>query len=111
MANHARSSSQSLEDLSAHELDLSYAVNVRATLLLIQAFAVGHDRNRGGRVVLFTSGQYHAAMPGELRFRRSWLGVPMGGGGGTHVMVRSSAHVGESVSIGVLQSGRPPSPP
>jgi 3-oxoacyl-[acyl-carrier protein] reductase len=33
VANHARSSSQSLETLTSNEIDLSYAVNVRATLL------------------------------------------------------------------------------
>jgi 3-oxoacyl-[acyl-carrier protein] reductase len=69
IANHARSSSQGLEELSAAELDLSYAVNVRATLLLIQAFAGQHDDTRpGGRVLLFTSGQYHGAMPAELPY-------------------------------------------
>ncbi|MHB8294017.1 MAG: SDR family oxidoreductase [Acidimicrobiales bacterium] len=68
VANHARSSSQSLEQLSAAELDLSHAVNVRATLLLVQAFAACHDGRPGGRVVLFTSGQYHGAMPDELPY-------------------------------------------
>ena len=68
VANHARSSQQSLEQLSAQELDLSYAVNTRATLLLIQAFAAGHEQPRGGRVLLFTSGQYHGAMPNELPY-------------------------------------------
>jgi len=69
VANHARSSSQSLEDLTAAELDLSYAVNTRATLLLVKAFAAQHDDTRpGGRVLLFTSGQYHAAMPAELPY-------------------------------------------
>lgn len=68
VANHARSSSQSLEQLSATEIDFSYAVNVRATLLLLQAFARRHDGRRGGRVVLFTSGQYHGAMPDELPY-------------------------------------------
>jgi 3-oxoacyl-[acyl-carrier protein] reductase len=69
LANHARSSAQSLETLTADELDLSHAVNTRATLLLAQAFAAQHDDNRpGGRVLLFTSGQYHGAMPGELPY-------------------------------------------
>lgn len=68
VANHARSSSQTLEQLSAAEIDLSYAVNVRATLLLIQAFAARHDGRPDGRVVLFTSGQYHGAMPDELAY-------------------------------------------
>jgi 3-oxoacyl-[acyl-carrier protein] reductase len=69
VANHARSSMQSLEDLTADELDLSYAVNTRATLLLAKAFAAQHDDARpGGRVLWFTSGQYHGAMPGELPY-------------------------------------------
>jgi 3-oxoacyl-[acyl-carrier protein] reductase len=69
VANHARSSSQSLETLTADELDLSYAVNTRATLLLAQAFAAQHDDTRsGGRLLLFTSGQYHGAMPAELPY-------------------------------------------
>jgi 3-oxoacyl-[acyl-carrier protein] reductase len=69
VANHARSSGQSLETLTAGELDLSYAVNTRATLLLAQAFAAQHDDSRqGGRLLLFTSGQYHGAMPAELPY-------------------------------------------
>ncbi len=68
VANHARSSAQSLESLTATEVDLTYAVNTRATLLLAQAFAAQHDGTRGGRIVVFTSGQYHGAMPGELPY-------------------------------------------
>lgn len=68
VANHARSSAQTLEQLTAEEIDLTYAVNTRATLLLVQALAGQHDGRPGGRVVLFTSGQYHAAMPEELPY-------------------------------------------
>jgi 3-oxoacyl-[acyl-carrier protein] reductase len=69
IANHARSSGQDLEHLTATELDLSYAVNTRASLLLTQAFAAQHEATRpGGRVLLFTSGQYHGAMPAELPY-------------------------------------------
>ncbi len=68
IANHARSSSESLEQLTSDELDRSFAVNARATLLLVQAFAAQHDSRAGGRVVLFTSGQYHGAMPEELPY-------------------------------------------
>ena len=69
VANHARSSQQTLETLTADELDLSWAVNARATLLLVQAFAAHHDDARpGGRVVLFTSGQHLAPMPNELPY-------------------------------------------
>ena len=68
VANHARSSHQSLEELTAEELDHCWAVNVRATLLLVQSFAAAHDDRRPGRVVLFTSGQFLGAMPGELPY-------------------------------------------
>ncbi len=69
VANHARSSQQALEEMTAAELDLSYAVNTRATLLLVQAFAAQHDDSRpGGRVMVFTSGQYHGAMADELPY-------------------------------------------
>ncbi|WP_375429785.1 SDR family oxidoreductase [uncultured Friedmanniella sp.] len=68
IANHARSTRQSLEELTATELDLTYAVNTRATLLLVQEFATQFDAGKGGRVVLFTSGQYHGVMPGELPY-------------------------------------------
>ena len=43
--------------MTADELDLTFAVNARAVVLLVQAFAAAHDAARdGGRVVLFTSG-------------------------------------------------------
>ena len=44
VANHARSSSMSLADVTAQELDRSWAVNARAVVLLVQAFAA----KRGG---------------------------------------------------------------
>ena len=66
VANHARSSRQSLFELTAEELDLSFAVNARATLLLVREFA--SQLSGPGRVVLFTSGQYHGAMTGELPY-------------------------------------------
>ena len=68
VANHARSGIQSLEELTAAEIDLTYAVNTRATLLLVQTFAARHDGRPGGRIMLFTSGQYHGAMPAELPY-------------------------------------------
>ena len=71
IADHARSSHQSLEQLTAQELDLTLAVNVRATLLLVKEFAASHDGRTGGRVILFTSGQYLGAMPEELPYTAS----------------------------------------
>jgi len=87
VANHARSSQQSLEELTAAELDTTWAVNARASLLLVQAFAARHDDHRpGGRVVLFTSGQHLAPMADELPYAVSK--------GAIHQMTRSlAAHV------------------
>jgi 3-oxoacyl-[acyl-carrier protein] reductase len=71
VANHARSARQALAELTAAELDLSFAVNARATLLLARSFAAQHARADGGRIVLFTSGQDHGAMPEELPYTAS----------------------------------------
>lgn len=68
VANHARSGSGDIGSLTATEIDAHLAVNVRATMLLVQAFALQHDGRTGGRVVLFTSGQHLGPMPGELDY-------------------------------------------
>jgi 3-oxoacyl-[acyl-carrier protein] reductase len=68
VANHARGVDQALEELTAAEIDLTYAVNTRATLLLVQQLAAQHDGRPGGRVVLMTSGQHRGPMPGELPY-------------------------------------------
>jgi 3-oxoacyl-[acyl-carrier protein] reductase len=70
VANHATSSGrQSLNSVTADDLDHSWAVNARASVLLTQAFAAQHDDQRsGGRVVLFTSGQHLAPMAQEVPY-------------------------------------------
>jgi 3-oxoacyl-[acyl-carrier protein] reductase len=72
VANHAMSCDQDLAALEAAAIDATLAVNVRATLLLVQAYARLHDDARpGGRVVLFTSGQHHEPMTRELPYAAS----------------------------------------
>jgi 3-oxoacyl-[acyl-carrier protein] reductase len=69
VANHARSSNQTLAEVTATELDLTWAVNARASVLLAQAFAAAHDDDRpGGRIILFTSGQHLAPMSREVAY-------------------------------------------
>jgi 3-oxoacyl-[acyl-carrier protein] reductase len=68
VANHAYSRSGALEDLTASEIDAHLQVNVRGSLLLVQAFAAQHDGRPGGRVILLTSGQHLGPMPGELAY-------------------------------------------
>ena len=72
VANHAMSCDQDLEALDAAAIDATLAVNVRAALLLVQAYAARHDdARRGGRVVLFTSGQHLEPMARELPYAAS----------------------------------------
>jgi 3-oxoacyl-[acyl-carrier protein] reductase len=72
IANHAMSCDQNLEQLEAAAIDATLAVNVRATLLLVKAYAARHDDSRpGGRVVLFTSGQHLEPMARELPYAAS----------------------------------------
>jgi len=68
VANHARSSAQSLAELTAAELDRCWAVNARASVLLAQALAAVRAPGPGGRLILFTSGQHRAPMAGELPY-------------------------------------------
>ncbi|WP_310411175.1 SDR family oxidoreductase [Chamaesiphon sp. OTE_8_metabat_110] len=67
VANHTYSTMGALEQLTAAEIDRHLHINVRATLLLVQAFAVQHQQS-SGRVILLTSGQHLTPMPGELAY-------------------------------------------
>jgi 3-oxoacyl-[acyl-carrier protein] reductase len=64
VAVHARSSLQNLDNVTADELDVSFAVNTRATVLLVQAAAKAGVR----RVVLFTTGVHQRPMPDEIPY-------------------------------------------
>jgi 3-oxoacyl-[acyl-carrier protein] reductase len=68
VANHARSARGTLAEVTAAELDACWAVNARATVLLVQAFAAQHRTDHPGRVLLFTSGQHLAPMADELAY-------------------------------------------
>jgi 3-oxoacyl-[acyl-carrier protein] reductase len=68
VVNHARSSAGGLAEITAEELDRSFAVNARAAVLLAQAFAAQHDGTPTAAVVLLTSGQHLGPMPGELAY-------------------------------------------
>jgi len=69
VVNHARSGHRRLGELTSEEIDAFLHENVRASLLLVQAFAAQHDAAReGGRVVLLTSGQHLAPMSREVAY-------------------------------------------
>jgi 3-oxoacyl-[acyl-carrier protein] reductase len=100
VANHARPSDVPLEDVTPEELDLTWAVNARAVVLLAQAYAARHDDARpGGRVVLFTSGQHLGPMPGELPYAISK--------GAVHQMTSSLADAlaGRGITVNALNPG------
>ena len=81
VAVHARSSDQSLATVTAAEMDLSFAVNARATVLLVQAAAGVGVR----RVVLFTTGVHRDPMPTELPYalsKAALQGITTVAGGG-----------------------------
>jgi 3-oxoacyl-[acyl-carrier protein] reductase len=71
VANHALSGSDgTLDEIDAAMLDAHWAVDTRAVLLLVQAYA-RHRRSGdpGGRIVMMTSGQDIAGgMPGEIAY-------------------------------------------
>ncbi|MDQ3762478.1 MAG: SDR family oxidoreductase [Actinomycetota bacterium] len=67
--NHARSQLGAVDTLTATDLDETWAVNVRASLLLVREFATQYRPvPHGGRIVLFTSGQHRGPMPGEIPY-------------------------------------------
>ena len=84
VANHAHASDFALADVTADELDRAWAVNARAVILLVQAYAARRDHARGdGRIVLFTSGQHLGPMTDELPYAVTK--------GAVHQMTRSLA--------------------
>lgn len=90
VAAHARSASGGLGALTAAEIDRSYAVNARATLLLVQAAARAGVR----RVVLFTTGVHHEAMANEIAYAASKAAVQ----GITRSLARALAPGGATVN-------------
>jgi 3-oxoacyl-[acyl-carrier protein] reductase len=104
VVNHAHSGAGALEDLRAEDIDRHLAVNVRASLLLVQAFAAQHVSSAGGRVILMISGPHRSAMPGELAYAASK--------GALHQSIRSlAAHLAprgitvNAVNLGATDTG------
>jgi 3-oxoacyl-[acyl-carrier protein] reductase len=69
VVNHARSQQGTIAELDANILDLTWAINVRASLLLVRAFAEQYQPHpQGGRIVFFTSGQHRGPAPTEIPY-------------------------------------------
>ncbi|MFI6822525.1 SDR family oxidoreductase [Micromonospora sp. NPDC050187] len=75
VAVHAYSTRTPLGTLDAGEIDRHLLVNVRATLLLAEAFAAAFTAGHGGRLLLFSSGQRLGPMPDELAYAVSKAAV------------------------------------
>lgn len=100
VANHARSSHDSLADVTVDELDACWQINARASLLLAQAFDRLHDGGRpGGRMVMFTSGQHLAPMDGEIAYAVSK--------GAIHQMTKSLANAlaDKAITVNTINPG------
>jgi 3-oxoacyl-[acyl-carrier protein] reductase len=93
---HATDSNVPLADVTADELDRVWAVNARAAVLLVQAFA---RQAQGGRVVLFTSGQHIGPMAEELPYAISK--------GAIHQMTRSLADAvaDQGITVNTINPG------
>jgi 3-oxoacyl-[acyl-carrier protein] reductase len=100
VAVHAYSRHTELGSLDAGEIDRHLAVNVRATMLLVEAFGTAYDDRRGdGRVVLFSSGQRLGPMPAELAYVASKAGV--------EVLTHNFAHLlaGRGITVNCVNPG------
>lgn len=68
VANHAYSVNGGIYDMRVDDIDKHLLINVRGTLLLVQAFADQYDSLGGGRVIMLTSGQHLGPMPDEIAY-------------------------------------------
>jgi 3-oxoacyl-[acyl-carrier protein] reductase len=66
--NHAHSTWVPLGEWSAQDIDAHLSVNVRASMLMIQAFAKQLPKQEEGSVTLFTSGQFQGPMIKEIAY-------------------------------------------
>jgi 3-oxoacyl-[acyl-carrier protein] reductase len=99
VANHAASVGGTLEELTAASIDTALVVNVRATLLLVQAFAAGFEGDHGGRVILLTSGQHRGPMGAELPYAASKAAL-------SGVVLSLSDHLGpRAITVNAVNPG------
>ncbi len=68
VANHTHWEGGGVRDVTGAQLDRHLAVIVRATLLLVGAFARRRAAGPGGRAILLVTGSHRGAMPGEIAY-------------------------------------------
>lgn len=75
--NATYSTSTTIENINAQELDNHYNVNVKATTLLIAAFVKQFKFDTGGRIINLTSGQSLGQMPAEMAYAMTKSAIEM----------------------------------
>jgi 3-oxoacyl-[acyl-carrier protein] reductase len=66
--NHAYSVNEALGMWTEENIDAHFNTNVRASMLMIQAFSKQIKKDSGGAITLFTSGQYLGPMINEIAY-------------------------------------------
>jgi 3-oxoacyl-[acyl-carrier protein] reductase len=97
--NAAYSTNDGWEALDAEQIDRHYAVNARATALLSVEFCRRFDREHGGRVITFSSGQHLGAMPGELAYAMSKAAIV------TFTQSLAPAVMGKGITVNAVNPG------
>ena len=66
--NHCYGTYIEIGDWTEENLDPHFSVNIRASMLMIQAFTQQIDTEKSNAITLFTSGQYYAPMLNEIPY-------------------------------------------
>lgn len=96
--NAAYSVNDSLETITADQLDQHYFVNVRAVTLLTQAFANSFSKNQG-RIINITTGWSRGQMPEELSYVLTKSAIE------TLTYTLSSSLAGKGITINAINPG------
>ena len=66
--NACYSTNNNYQNIEAEEVDKHYKINLRATMLLSSYFARSFDKERGGRIINLSSGQFKGPMENEIAY-------------------------------------------
>ena len=66
--NACYSTNNNYQNIEAEELDKHYEINLRATLLLSSYFARSFEKEKGGRIINLSSGQFKGPMENEIAY-------------------------------------------
>ena len=66
--NACYSTNNNYQNIEAEELDKHYQINLRATLLLSSYFARSFEKEKGGRIINLSSGQFKGPMENEIAY-------------------------------------------